>query len=826
MPERTVCFRLLLVQLIVLIFPLSVSHAQEKMTPQQLEFFEKKIRPVLVSECYSCHSKDAKSVKGGLMLDTREATRMGGDSGHAVVPGEIENSLLIDAIRYESMEMPPKEQLPESVIEDFEAWVKMGAPDPREGASMIKREINFEEAKNHWAYQPIRQPELPQVKQVNWPRSDIDYFVLEKLESSSLKPVGDADRLTLVRRLYYDLIGLPPTPDQLAEFLADPAPDAVEKLVDRLLASPQFGERWGRHWLDVVRYAESNGRERNFVYPNAWRYRDYVIESFNEDKPFDQFIREQVAGDLMEQPTNEQLVATGFLAIGPKLLNEGDKNAFQMDLVDEQIDITTRAFMGLTVSCARCHDHKFDPIPTTEYYSMAGIFRSTETLYGTKKQQGNRQASELVMLKTDAADEPSQQQQARQRMEETTAKLAAVKKRLASLQQESKTLAQKSKQNRDVNKIAEVRKAINNTKKRVQDLQKELKDVTENGTSDQAMGVRDGKVADSPVYIRGEVSSPKGTAPRGLLSILDPHLKQPILETDQSGRAELVDWIVSEQNPLTTRVLTNRVWHHLFGTGIVRTVDNFGATGEPPTHPELLDYLASRFRENGWSIKDLIREMVLSRAYQLSGDYVPANYEIDPDNTLLWRHSPQRVDAEILRDSMLLASGNLKLTPANGSPVANLDGEYGRQVRIDDMMKDNSNRSVYLPIIRNAVPEPLKLFDFAEPSILVGERPVTTVPTQALYFLNSKFVTEQCDRLAESLLANQEWDDATRIDRAYQRVLARPADGSEVERAKKFIEHISHRFSEDGKDPQLTTQLAWSGFVQALFGSAEFRYIE
>lgn len=804
------------------------TRGQDQIPPDQLEFFEKRIRPVLVSKCYQCHSKDAKSIKGGLAVDTREAMRTGGDMGHAVVPGDLEASVLLEAIRYESVEMPPKEQLPESVIADFAKWIKMGAPDPREGPSLIKREINFSEAKQHWAFQPIKQPGLPKLGNPHWPRGQVDQFVLEKLEAKGLAPVADADRLTLVRRLYYDLIGLPPTPDQLEAAVEDDSPNAIEKLVDELLDSPQFGERWGRHWLDVARYAESNGRERNIVYPNAWRFRDYVIASFNADKPFDQFIHEQVAGDLLEDATDEQLVATGFLAIGPKLLNEGNRNAFLMDMVDEQIDITTRAFMGLTVSCARCHDHKFDPIPTAEYYSMAGIFRSTQTLYGTKKQQGNRQGSDLISLS--APDGQANEAAKRQAfVEDTTKKLEGARKRLALLQKQNRELAQKKKKGKkakpDPIQLNEIKKSLGNTRKRIATLQKELKEGP-NSSANRAMGVRDGKVADSPVYVRGEASSPKGSSPRGFLTILDPDLEQPLLNTEQSGRMELANWITSGQNPLTARVTVNRVWHHLFGNGIVGTVDNFGTTGEKPTHPELMDFLANRFVDQGWSIKSLVRDLVLTRTYQLSGEYVAANYECDPDNLLLWRHQPQRVDAESLRDALLLASGQLVLKPSDGSPVSKLNGEFGRGVSIRDMSIGNHHRSVYLPIIRNAVPEALKLFDFAEPSILVGERPVTTVPTQALFFLNSKFVTKQSDVLAENLLTNDSMDDDARIDRAYKAVLARPAAASEIERAKNYIQQTSVRFAQDRGDKLETRKLAWAGFCQALFGTAEFRYVE
>ncbi|MBP87972.1 MAG: hypothetical protein CMJ64_14815 [Planctomycetaceae bacterium] len=797
------------------------TRGQESIPPGQLDFFEKKIRPVLVQKCYSCHAKNAKSIKGGLVLDTRDGIRRGGESGHAVVPGELESSLIMEAIRHESFEMPPDEQLPTETIADFAEWIEIGAPDPREGASLIKREINFEEAKAHWAFQPIQAAEPPAVKSADWARSPVDQFVLAKLEAEGLKPVADAERIKLVRRLYYDLVGLPPTPDQLAAALADESPQGIENVIDELLDSPHFGERWGRHWLDVVRYAESNGRERNYVYPHAWRFRDYVIAAFNADKPFDRFIREQIAGDLLEDSGNEQLIATGFLAIGPKLLNERNKEIFRMDIVDEQVDITTRAFMALTVSCARCHDHKFDPIPSVEYYSMAGIFRSSETLFGTQQKQGNRQGSDLY-----AIGESPEYREHQEKLQALQKQLRAARAKVKKTQKKkpAKSADAKAKQQAAKDK----RTATAAARKRIKELQAEIKTLNEGNVEPpvRAMGVREGDIADSPIYARGDVTSPKGNASRGLLTILDNELRQPLLQTEQSGRLEIADWIASRDNSLTSRVLVNRVWHHLFGYGLVRSIDNFGSTGEPPTHPELLDHVATRFADQGWSVKRLIRELVLTRTYQLSGEYNADNYQQDPDNFLLWRHSPQRVDAEALRDAMLLASGKLDPTPSKGSPVSKLSGEFGRGVSIDQLSVDDNHRSVYLPIVRNAVPEALRLFDFAEPSMLVGERPVTTVPTQALYFMNSEFVMEQSDLLAESLLANEDLDDTGRIDMVFCTILTRPAKGSEVERGLAFIQTTTEQLVQaDGKSDE-ARQHALSGFCQALFGSAEFRYVE
>ncbi|HYR58917.1 MAG TPA: DUF1549 domain-containing protein, partial [Chthoniobacteraceae bacterium] len=382
-----------------------------KPTAEQLDFFEKKIRPVLSDKCYKCHSEKAEKLRGGLMLDTREAARRGGDNGPAVVPGNLKESLLIDAVRYTSKDtaMPPEKaggKLPDAVIADFEKWIAMGAPDPRDGTAKIVKKYDTSEAKKWWAYQPVQKPAAPEVKDTAWPRGDIDKFVLAGLEAKGIKPVADADKLTLLRRIYFDLIGVPPAPRAIDAFVRDTAPDAFSKVVDRLLASPQFGERWGRHWLDVARYAESSGKDVNIAFPHAWRYRDYVIDSFNADKPYDRFIREQIAGDLLpfknDAQKAEQCVATGFLAIGAKALNEQNPKQFALDVADEQIDTMSQSILGLTVACARCHDHKFEPIPQREYYSLAGIFLSTDTRYGTSQGIQNRHSTELIELPADA----------------------------------------------------------------------------------------------------------------------------------------------------------------------------------------------------------------------------------------------------------------------------------------------------------------------------------------------------------------------------------------------------------------------------------------
>ena len=810
----------------------------EDLNPKQTKFFENKIRPVLVNHCYKCHSFKLGKTKGGLALDTREGIRQGGESGHAVVPGDIEGSLIIGAMKHDSFEMPPNKQLPDSVVKNFEAWIKMGAPDPRDGKSQVleKSEVDFDEGRNFWAFQKPRKVKLPVVNDNVWSRSDIDRFVKKRLDQAGLAPVGKANPEQLLRRDYINLIGIPPTRKQIHEYLSDSSPDKREKLIDHLLGTPQFGERWGRHWLDVARYAESNGRERNFLFPHAWRYRDYVIDSFNKDKPFSRFIQEQVAGDQLKplpgQSPIEPKIATGFLAIGPKLLNEGNREVFAMDLVDEQIDVICRSTMAMTVSCARCHDHKFDPISTDDYYALAGIFRSTQTLFG---RSGSRQSTPLMNISDNLELAKKKEQEHNQKIKDFTTKLAQVNKQMKANNKpannkpaDKKSAKTKPKQNGaaqgkpDPKKMAELRR-----RQRV--LQQELRQLRQSGPEgvDVAMGAADGKCVDCNVLIRGEVNAKGAKVPRGFLTVMGQEDREQLVDQDKSGRLELANWLVSPENPLTARVAVNRIWRHLFGEGIVRTVDNFGETGERPTHADLLDFLAVRLMENEWSFKKTIREIMLSRTYQLSGDFRKTNYDVDPDNRLLWRMNSRRLDAEVLRDSILLAAGELQLKPPLASVVAKYKGTQGigRGVTEDTFDIEMNQRSVYLPVVRNAVPESLRVFDFAEPSILVGDRMVTTVPTQALYMMNSEFVIERSKKLADKLLQSGK-PRKNQIVAAYKAVVTRTPSDEEVRRAIRFLESTTKKLEKGAGDAVKNAErVSLAAFCQALYASGEFRIL-
>jgi len=817
-----------------------------------IAFFERKIRPVLVEHCYSCHSQSAEKLKANLYCDSRDAMLSGGDSGPAIVPGNPGKSLLIKAVQWtdQDLQMPPKTQLPPAVVADLTRWVQMGAPWPADRrkddvAALPPQPDRWAQSKaTHWAWQTVRPVQPPAVKDSAWPRSDVDRFLLARLETQGLRPVGDADRVTLIRRVTYDLTGLPPRPDDVVAFAGDKSPNAFEKVVDRLLASPQFGERWGRHWLDVARYSESTGSTRNYPYQHAWRYRDYVIDAFNADKPYDQFITEQLAGDLMPggdaAETNERLIATGYLAMGVKDLNERNRDKFVMDNVDEQIDTVSRSLLATTIACARCHDHKFDPISTAEYYQVAGIFRSTEILSGLKNRQGggNRAYEDgagLIRLlesgPSNARTTPAESKVSRdQQLADLQAKLQNGQARIrqmmsdAGLKPEKAEAKKLGKSNPALlKKVAALRQELQSIKAEIARL--EAGDKTDAAPADKtaalAIGVRDaGSPADCRINIRGDHDNLGAAVPRGVVGVIQGPSIKPIA-SDESGRLQLAAWIASPQNPLTARVMVNRIWHHLFGAGLVRTMDNFGTTGETPSHPELLDHLADRFVQDGWSVKKMIRSLVLSRAYQLASSHDARNYQADPGNTLVWKHSLRRLDAEEVRDAMLFVGQSLDLSRPAGSPVADLPAVELRENRRGSAIdrSGGNHRSVYVPVVRSLVQPMMDTFDFAEPTMVTGERDVTTVATQALFLMNNEFSLQQSRRLAEMLLQDSSiGNDDARLDHAYGWTLGRSATAAEKARAMAYLGEFSAG--------NATRADAWTSLVQALIASAEFRYVQ
>lgn len=832
---RSVC----LTVLAIVTFVGSVAGQGSASDRKAVTFFESKIRPVLVTKCYRCHSADAVKkgrLKGGLQLDTREGIRKGGDTGPGIVPGKPDKSLILAALRYESVEMPPSGKLSPQILNDFEKWIADGAHDPRDGKPIVTTTIDFTKARQFWSLRPLKAPTIPTVHKRN-AESPIDRFVQAKLEKEGLDSTELASPEALVRRIHFDLIGLPPSPQVVRAFIKESQSGAnlrpaVEKLVDQLLASPQFGEHWARHWLDVARYAESNGRARNMVWHHAWRYRNYVIDAFNKDKPFDQFIREQLAGDLMTAPNreqrDEQIIATGFLALGPKSLEERNRRLFQMDVIDEQIDVITRGFLGLSVSCARCHDHKFDPVPTHDYYALAGILRSTDTLYGLgpKGIRGVNDADlQPIGLRTDLAkaaavhlEKVKAQTQAR-----NTARSGRyrVVRNVASRKQQLK------KPGTDVEKVkADIERMeaeIREWDARIKKMDEVLADLIAHPPAqpDYAMAARDqSKPQDCRIHVRGEVSNLSDVAPRGVLQVI--HLPgRTKIEPTQSGRRVLADWIASPHNPLTPRVAVNRIWQRLFGRGLVSTPDDFGVNGSRPSHPELLDYLAVRFVEQNWSMKNLIREIVLSRTYQLSSSVLPENQTRDPENELLWRMKPRRLPVESMRDAVLTVSGQLDSRRVRGSAVSQLDvfkqDEFNSRTKLTQDQMIHSHRSIYLPIVRGNLPEILKLFDFADPNALIGKRDETSVPAQALFLMNSPWMIGQSRHTAEHLLRRTALNDHERLELLYQKALSRAPDEKEAERALTYLRNSGTE--EDRLEK-------WTQVCQVVLISLEFRYLQ
>ena len=715
-----------------------------ELTPAQLQFFENHIRPVLSESCYKCHSQQAEKVKGGLLLDTREGLLKGGDTGPAIVPGDPEKSLLIKAIRYtdSDLQMPPKgNKLPDTTIADLEKWVKMGAPDPRAATGAQK---NWADAgKKHWAWQPLKDPAVPVVSDASWPKTPIDNFILAKLEEKDLKPNPPADKRTLIRRATFDLIGLPPTTEEVDDFLKDQSPEAFAKVVDRLLASPHYGERWGRHWLDVARYSDTKGQIRRQRedpnYPFAWTYRDYVLRSFNEDKPYNVFIIEQLAADKLpatkRNPTN--LCALGFLTVGDRFMEMPN------DIINDRIDVVTKGFLGLTVSCARCHDHKFDPIPTKDYYSLRGVFASCA-----------EPQFEPVITRNPSG--PDYNDYYKQRME---------------LEHEREALGLK---------LRELRRARN--REGLRQLQKEIREnqakvahleLTHPGAPPRAMVLEDlPKPQDSPIFIRGDAGNKGAVVPRHFLEVL-AGANRPAF-TNGSGRLDLAWAIASPHNPLTPRVMINRLWLHHFGEGFVPTPDDFGTTSEAPSHPELLDYLASRFIQEGWSVKKMHRLIMLSSVYQESSANNPRFAQVDPNNRLLWRANIRRLEFEALRDSLLAIGGDLDLTM------------YGRPVDIDKEPYV-TRRTIYGRVDRSDVADVLVNFDFANPDLPTGRRHETTVPQQALFLMNSPLVIEQAKRLVALPAFRECQDDSARIQFLYERIYQRPARPEEVSLGTEFV---------------------------------------
>ncbi len=927
-----------------------------------ITYFETHVRPVLDKYCYECHGE--KKHKGGLRLDSKAGWEIGGDSGPALIPGNVEKSLLITAIRYldDDTQMPPKNRLPDTAIAALEKWVAMGAPDPRTTANKtMAKAINWDEARQHWAYRPLLPVAVPHLQNNNWIYSPIDAFIWERLQQEKLTPTKDAPPAVLLRRLFITLIGLPPNPEQLSAFEADPSPDAYTKHVDDLLASHAFAERFARHWLDVARYAESVSL-RGQISPHAWRYRDWVIHAFDRDLPYDQFITQQLAGDLLPASTASleqqqlQMAATSFLLFANANFENQDKKQLEMDLIDEQLDTIGKAFMGQTLGCARCHDHKFDPIPTSDYYAMAGILSSTNAF------EHDNVSRWLSLPLPITAQQKSILQDHKKSIKDLTDEIAAAKKQLTIKQEDVRDisvehpavvalndlagivvdsnqampvgnwkqsqhskyyvgdgylhdenekkgtksltftpalmrageyevrLAYSSLANRASNVPVTILHAdgetqidvdqrksppinghfvslgtfrfevgnqgyvlISNTntdgyviadavqwlpidsddkkttvtknnsrstlspdlialEKNIADMEKRFKSLQKSAPlQPYFMGVTEAKsFADSPIYIRGNVHAPSTTVPRGFLQIAAV-AQAPAIPHNQSGRLQLAEWLTAKDHPLTARVMVNRLWHWIYGQGLSRTVDNFGTTGETPSHPELLDYLAQQFIAEKWSMKTMIKQMVLSRTFREGSR--PPPYAHDPDNRLLARAHRRFMEAEVIRDAMIFVSGELQPCDGGRTWPDSLKSDYNYTAK-------ELTRSIYLPLFRNSIPDIFTVFDLPSTSSVNGARHVSMVAPQALYMMNSPFAMDRAAAMAKRLFQLPLSDDSARADYVYRALLGR------LPTAAENVLLMSHLHREDNNIKPTVLETRWAAIIQALYASPKFRIVE
>jgi mono/diheme cytochrome c family protein len=766
-----------------------------KPDPAEEEFFEAKVRPVLAEHCLECHG--AEKSKAGLRLDARDSMLKGGDGGPAVVPGKPEESTLVEAIRYDGdVQMPPKYKLKDAEIAALTDWVRRGAhwPSPRpsnaaspattpDRSAASVATVATEQARSFWSFRPIGDPEPPPVRDPSWIASPIDRFILARLEAEGLSPSPAADKATLIRRVMFDLIGLPPTPEEVDAVVRDEAPDAYERLVDRLLASPHHGERWGRYWLDVARYGEDQAHSfQPRLYPNGYRYRDWVINAINRDMPYDRFVTEQVAGDLVDGPESGRLArlsALGFFSCGP--VYYGD--AKQLDQYDDRIDTLTRGFLGLTVACARCHDHKYDPIPTTDYYALQGVFASTQYV-------------EVPAAPREQVEVYDKAQAALKDMEKVItdfvrAEAKRLDKKVATneLKAFEKALTGDAKK-----KVQAMRAELDRKKKEAPPKYPVIHALTEAPTP-----------TDMPVLTRGNANAPGAKVPRRFLGVLGGDRGA---FRQGSGRLELARAIAGPDNPLTARVIVNRIWQHHFGRGLVGTASNFGALGERPTHPELLDWLARRFIASGWSLKTLHREMVLSTTYRQASRFDSQGFARDPGNALLWRMNRRRLDVEAWRDAMIAVAG--KLDEAIGGPSVGLDAP------------GNDRRTAYAAVSRHDLAWMLRLFDFPDPNITSGGRVETTVPLQQLFVLNGELMARSAKAVVARLQCPGEAapDDPSRIRRAYRLLYGREATPRELEVGLGYL-HADE--PADAARPDLSR---WERYAQALLAANEFLFVD
>jgi hypothetical protein len=777
-------------------------------TPEQVAFFESRIRPVLAEHCQECHGTQTGKSKGGLLLDSRAGIVRGGDSGPVITPGDPESSLLIQAVRRTdpNLAMPPRAPLPEQAIRDLVTWVRMGAPDPRTRDTVASRDsrasIDWNQARSWWAFRPVTDPPIPGVQGTGWPANGLDSFVLSRLEAAGLGPSDDAEPRALVRRAAFDLTGLPPDPAVVEDYARDPSAEAFARVVDSLLESPRYGERWGRHWLDVVRYADTAGDNSDFPVPQLHRYRDWVIRAFNRDQPFHEFVRDQIAGDLVPGGTPDErlgrIIATGYIA-GARRFGSRVEDYPQHLTIEDTLDNLGRAFLGLSLNCARCHDHKFDPIPTADYYSLYGIFHSTRYPWpGIELDQRQRDLVPLV----------------------TPERLDDFRARWSVRQAETDRLRQRLQRARDALKSAQA-DGKSAAEAAVREAEKALADhAGQPPLAEMAYAVAESeRPADARIQLKGDPARPGATVPRRFLQVLGGAALPE--GTGGSGRRQLADWITGTENPLVDRVWVNRVWHHHFGRGLVPTPNDFGRQGRPPSHPELLDWLATRFRASGGSTKALHRLILGSRTYRQSSVRSPASIDRDPANELLGAFPRRRLDAEALRDSLLHLGQALDLAAAGAHPFPPEHEWRFTQHNPFRALYESRHRSVFLMTQRIQRHPFLATFDGADPSASTSARLTSTTPVQALFLLNDPMVHEQAARFARRVLLSGSTP-TQRIDSAYRWALGRPPTSEEASLALGFLESARGRSPRPGPDDPA----AWESLCRALFRLNEFVYLD
>jgi hypothetical protein len=772
------------------------------------QFFESKVRPILANNCYACHT-GAQS--GGLRLDSRAAILKGGKSGPAVVPGKPDESLLIQVTSqtHARIKMPPGDKLEDAELADLSKWVSAGAVWPDSGAAAgpsgtapVGYQITPQQ-RAFWSFQPVRKATPPAARLPQWGRNAIDAFILAKLDEKRLQPSSRATRLTLIRRATYDLTGLPPTPADVDAFLADQSPDAFVKLVDRLLASSEYGERWGRYWLDVARYSDTAGDASDYPIPQAYLYRDYVIAAFNHDKPYNQFLREQLAGDLLPASSEpekwEHTIATGYLALARRF-NVNPLQNMQLT-IDDTLENLGKTILGVTIACARCHDHKFDPIPNRDYYALYGIFQSTQ--YPFPGSEKSHKPANLV---------PRHQEEYDAVFKPYLAELYQVTDKLSKTEGEKRAYVAGVNPNRT---MADILADI----KRLQAEREPL--LARMPKIELAYAVGEGHPGNARIQKRGDAKDLGDEVPRGFLEILS----RGTPKLQGSGRLELADWITDPANPLPARVMVNRIWQHHFGKGLVQTPSDFGKRGTPPTHPELLDYLAARFVESGWSVKAMHRAIMLSETYQQASAENAANQEIDANNDFLWRFNRQRLDAEALRDSLLTISGELEPGPGGPHPFPNMGTWLFMQHDPFNAVYPSMRRSVYLMTQRIQRHPFLGMFDGADAAISTAQRPMTITPIQALFFMNSELVHQTAATWAKHLAESQPGERA-RVENAYRLAFGRRAATEEVTGASQYLSRARKTLQESGVPAHEREPQALASYLRVLLGSNEFLFID